>query len=184
MDIFKERRSIRKFTQEKIPAEILDYIADCGRVAPSAANVQPIKLCIITQKAKEIFPLTKWAGYLPEWSPSEEESPAAYIALIADKSIKQNEQFELDAGITGTAMIYAAESKGVSSCWLGAINREEISKILELPENQKLLYLIAFGYADQKSKICDDDNDIKYKMDENGAVTVPKRSFEAVVSYK
>lgn len=184
MDIFKERRSIRRFTQEKISPELLDYIADCGRLAPSAANMQPVKLCIITEKAKEIFPLTKWAGYLPDWSPSPNESPVAYIAIIGDTDIKANGDFELDAGIIGAAMTYAAESKGISSCWLGAIDRKEISKLLELKENYKLLYLIGFGYKNQESSMTDMSDSIKYTMDEKGKITVPKRSFKSVVSYK
>ena len=184
MDIFKERRSIRKFRQEKISPELLDYIADCGRLAPSGANLQPLQFCIITEKVKEIFPHTKWAGYLPEWSPTENEAPVAYIAIIGDKSIKENGDFELDAGIAGTAMTYAAESKGISSCWLASIDRPKISEILGLFENQKLLYLIGFGYKDQESNYCDMSDGIKYTMDENGNITVPKRTFKSVVSYK
>jgi len=184
MDIFKERRSIRKFTQEKISPELLDYIADCGRLAPSGANLQPVKLCIITEKVKEIFPHTKWAGYLPDWSPSEDEAPTAYIAIIGDSDIKPNGDFELDAGIVGTAMTYAAESKDISSCWLGSIDRPEISKILSLKENEKLLYLIGFGYKDQESTMTDNSQTVKYTMDEKGKITVPKRSFKDIVSYQ
>lgn len=189
MDIFKERRSIRSFRQSKLKKEDLDYIADCARVAPSGANLQPIKFCIITEKAAEIFPFVKWAGYLPEWTPKKDEAPTAYIAILGDKNIK-SDNFELDAGITGAAIVYSAESRGISSCWLGAIDRGKISELLGLSENLKLLYLIALGEANQESEEIPMDDEksekdrVKYEMDEKGKVFVPKRSFAETVFYR
>ena len=181
MDIFKERRSIRKFKNQKIALDDLKYIADCGRLAPSGANTQPLKFYILTKDTKSIFECTKWAGAI-DWNPTFEESPDAYIAILVDTDIKSN--CDIDVGIAGTAMTYAAESIGISSCWLGAIDREKLTQILNLPENLKLSHLIGFGYADQRSVEVAFLDSTKYKMDENGVIYVPKRSFEEVVTIK
>lgn len=189
MDIFKERRSIRSFKGEPLKKEDLDYIADCARLAPSAANLQPIKFCIVTEKAEEIFEYTKWAGYLPNWNPKKSEAPPAYIALLGDLSVK-SDGFDLDAGICGAAVCYAAQSKGISSCWLGAIERDKIAETLELSKDLKLLYLIALGVAKQKScavPLCenlDAKEAVKYKMNEEGVVFVPKKNFDSAVLYR
>lgn len=189
MDIFKERRSIRSFKDEALKKEDLDYIADCARLAPSAANLQPLKLCVVTEKAAEVFEYTKWAGYLEAWNPKKDEAPPAYIALLGDLSVK-SDGFDLDAGIAGAAVCYAAQSLGISSCWLGAIDRKKISELLELSSDLKLLYLIALGKANQKSFVCslceetDKKEAVKYKMNDEGVVFVPKKSFESTVIYR
>ncbi len=183
-DIFKNRRSIRKFKRRDIDKNILNYIADAARLAPYPANLQPVKLCIVREKADEVFGCIKWAGYLPDWAPEKSEAPATYIAILGDRDIKKNEEFELEAGIAGTAISFAAEKCGVSSCWLGAIDRAKISGILDLPDNLKLMYVIALGYADQESEAYDSNETVRYSMDSNGKIHVPKRDFNSVVFYK
>ena len=182
MDIFKERRSIRKFKSNPVPKEIIDYTIDCARLAPTGGNMQPIKYFVITKKAKDVFPYTKWAAYLPEFNPSLNDAPPCYIAICADLDIKK-EGYELDAGICGSVITYSAESKGVSSCWLGAIDRQKISQIIKLPENMKLLYLIALGYEAQKSTAYDSNDTVKYEIDENENIKVPKKTFDSIVMY-
>ena len=63
----KNRRTVRKFTQEEIPNEKLVELVNLARLAPYGANVQPLKYVIIQEKSlrDRIFPHTKWAGYLP-----------------------------------------------------------------------------------------------------------------------
>ncbi len=182
MDIFTKRRTVRKFKNTVIDIEKLKYIADCGRLAPSPANLQPLRFHIITKKSSEIFNHVKWAGYLPDWNPSSADAPPAYIAITGDTDIKQNGEFELDAGIAGCAMTYAAESIGISSCWLGAIDRAKISEIIGLPETLKLLYVIAFGYANQESTPEAFDGSVKYTMDEQGKIHVPKRNAADIIT--
>lgn len=55
MELFEAiagRRSIRKFTGEEIPRELLEQVLDAGRLAPSGKNAQPWKFVVATGKAK------------------------------------------------------------------------------------------------------------------------------------
>lgn len=179
------RRTIRKFTQKPISRDILLRLVNCGRMAAYGANMQPLKFAVITDKSllNEIFPHTKWAAYLPDGTPKEDERPTAYIAVLGDGNIKKNKAFECDAGAAVTNMMLAAYEEGLGSCWLGAIDRAALSKILELDENYSLLYLLALGYPVQKSTAVDmvDDN-VKYYMDSDGSIKVPKRRLEDVIT--
>ena len=79
-------------------------------------------------------------------------------------------------------MMLRATELQLGTCWLGAIDRTEISKLLNLPENLKLVYLLAVGIPAQESKVCDMDNgDVKYFVDSNGVLNVPKRSLEEII---
>lgn len=70
---------------------------------------------------------------------------------------------------------------GLASCWIGSVNKEEVSCLLGLGSNLKLLYVIAIGYSNQLTKSVDANGDIKYFMD-NGVLTVPKRTKEEILT--
>lgn len=181
-DAIMNRRTIRKFEQKPIEHSILVKLVDCARMAAYAANMQPLRFKIIDDKKTidKIFPHTRWAAMLQDGTPSEEERPTAFIALVGDTSIKKS--FECDAGSAATTMLLAAQEMGIASCWLGAINRSEIKSILELEDKYELLYLIALGYPMQKSRAVDAKNgDIKYFMGEDGELRVPKLPLDEVL---
>ncbi len=176
------RRTIRKFTQETIPGKDLLDLVEYARVAAYPANLQPLKFAIIDKKVltDKIFPHIKWAGYLVDGTPKENEKPTAYITVLGDKSIKNS--FEVEAGAAVTSMMLGALDKGIASCWIGALNRSEIMNILNLDnDNLELLYLLALGYPAQESQICELIEDVKYFLDENHVLNVPKRSMDEIL---
>ncbi len=178
------RRSIRKFTQEPPKEEALLSMIDCARMAAFGANMQPLKFRIINDRAltDAVFDHIKWAGYLKDGAPKENERPKAYIAVFGDMNIRANGAFETDAGAAVSNMMLEAVELGLATCWLGAIDREKITGILKPAENLKLLYLLAVGYPAQESKIIDmTDGDVKYYIDNTGTVNVPKRSLEEIL---
>ncbi len=183
-EAIEKRRTIRKFTQRKIDKAELHELIDCARLAPYGANLQPLKFRTVTDKdeVEKVFPHTKWAGYLKDGAPKEGERPTAYIAILGDIDIKKSGAFEADASAAITTMSLRATELELSTCWFGSINREEISKILGIPENLRLVYLLAVGEGAQKSISCDmKDGDVKYFIDEDGTLNVPKRSLEEII---
>ena len=183
-EAIEKRRTIRKFTDTIIDNVTLHELIDCARLAAYGANLQPLKFRTVTDKkeVEAIFPHIKWAGYRPDGAPKDTEKPNAYIAILGDTKIKKNGQFETDAGAAVTTMMLRATELELGSCWLGAINREEISKALNLPKNLQLLYLLAIGYPAQESKACEmKDNDVKYFEGDDGVLNVPKRSLEEII---
>lgn len=175
------RRTRRKFTSEKVSHDKLEKIVELARFTPTGANIQALKYAIIDDElVQSIFPHTRWSGYHPEAAPSIEEQPPSYIAILGDKTIKTS-NFEIDAGAAGTIISLAAENMGLAACWLGSISRDEISKILNLDGNFELLYLIAIGYSNQKSTYVDAENDIKYFIDNDDVLTVPKRKLRDIL---
>lgn len=182
-DAIMKRRTIRKFEQKKIDKKELVKLVDCARVAAYGANMQPLKFAVIDneQTLEKIFPLTKWAGYLVDGTPKQDERPTAYIAVLGDAMIKPNKTYEVESGAAVTTMMLAAVEMGLGSCWLGAIQREEIKKLINLEEHLDVVYLLALGYPKQESCMTDIEEDIKYFEDENGVIHVPKRSLEEVL---
>ncbi len=169
--------------QRPIAEEVLADLIDCARLAPYPANIQPLKFVIVksSEMLDEIFACTKWAGYLDNGTPSENERPMAYIVILGDTQIKKNEDFKCETGIAGSHIVIAAMEYGIASCWLGALNREEIARAISLTDNLKVLDVIALGYPNQNSVTVDMTDDVKYYLDGNKVLNVPKRSLENVI---
>ena len=80
----------------------------------------------------------------------------------------------------------AAWGKGIGCCWLGSVDRKAIHALLELPEDTAILYIIALGYADEKpvSEDVDDPSKVKYYLDSDDLLHVPKLSVESLTVWK
>ena len=88
----------------------------------------------------------------------------------------------IDEGIAGQTILLGAVEKGLGGCFLGNIKREEIARIIALPENMKIDYLIAIGKP-KETVVLEDvkEDDIKYYRDEEGVHHVPKRTMEDIL---
>ncbi len=180
----EKRRTIRKFKQIPLTKEQLAHYIDVARVAPSAANLQPLKYVAVQspEMVEKLFPLVKWAGYLaPAYNPKEDECPTAYIAVCADDTIPSG-SVQVDMGAAVMSLMLAALEDGVGACWMGAVNFPEATKLLELPQNLKLLCVVALGYPAESPKEAEVKNgNIQYYLDESGTLCVPKRTLEEVM---
>jgi nitroreductase len=178
------RRSIRKYQQRAIPQEILEQCVDAARLSPSGANRQPLKYVIINngELLKKVFTTLRWAGYLPEYQPSIDEMPMAYIIILLDQKIANN--CGHDAGIAAMSISMVAYDEGLGSCILGAVDRESLGKILKIPDDLKILLVVALGYpAEEPISEKMKKGDQKYWLDKQGVLHVPKREFEDIVHW-
>lgn len=180
-----KRRSIRRFKQKPISYRSLIKLVDAARLAPSAANLQPIEYIIVDDKkvVDKIFPYLRWASYLGDkGAPEENRRPSAYIVVSINKEKCQFPQYaQADLGAAIENILLCAVEFGLGSCWLGAINKEEIAKILFVPENLSVEYVIALGYPDEKSRIEEFKENHKYYKDKNNVMRIPKRSIRQIL---
>ena len=178
------RRTIRKYALEVVSKEVLLRCVDAARLSPSGANRQPLKYVIVNDQEllKEVFTTLRWAGYLPGYQPSEEEMPRAYIVILLDKNIRKTPGH--DAGIAAMSISMVAYGEGLGSCILGAVEREELRAILNVPNDLDIVLVVALGYPAENPTIDEmTRGDIKYWLDENGVLHVPKRNLEDIVKW-
>ena len=182
-ELIRSRRTIRKFQQKVIEREQLEKMVDAARLAPSGANMQPLKYIIVDEadKVEQIFKLVKWAAYIaPAGNPREEERPVAYIIILVDKEIRES-GYELDAGAAAQNIFLTALEEGIGSCWMGAIDRDGIRKLLNIPDRYLINTLAALGYPAESPVPEDENGSIRYYKDEKGVLHVPKRKLEDVM---
>ena len=180
-----KRRTIRRFKQKPIPFETLKKLVNAGRLAPSSANLQPIEYIVIdgSDHVEKVFETLKWAGYIsPDGNPPLGEKPVAYIIVLANKK-KNPCNCERDAAAAIENMILVAIEEGIGSCWLGSIDINKLTDILELPEHIKIDSVLALGYSNESPQIEEIKDSVKYWKDEAGTLHVPKRKIDDILFY-
>jgi nitroreductase len=177
------RRTIRQFKPRAIPKDILENLANAGRLAPSGANLQPLEFIVVDDAAikKEIFPCLKWAAYIaPQGNPRPGQEPAAYVILLVNEEIRP-QGFEWDVGAAMENMILTAWEEGIGSCWLLSIERDRLRQILSVPENYRIDSVLALGFPAEESMVEELTDSVKYWKDAQGQFHVPKRSLKDVL---
>ncbi len=181
-----KRRSIRRFKQDPIPLETLSKLVDAARLAPSAANMQPLRFIVVVNPdlCKGIFPALRWAGYIaPEGNPPPGEEPTAYVIVLVNKDIARSD-YQLDAGAAIENIILTAVEEGIGSCWLGAIDRAIIREILHVSEHFEIESVIALGHPNEQPVVEKMKDSLEYWKDETGRLHVPKRSLDEVLDIR
>ncbi|MFX0140088.1 MAG: nitroreductase family protein [Candidatus Hodarchaeota archaeon] len=183
-DIIYKRRTIRRFKPEPISLDILKKLVDLARVAPMARNIQALEFIIIhnAEIRKKLFPLVNWAGSLPEdqRTPEKGREPTAYIIVLVNKKIKSS-YVDFDVGAAAENILLGAVHFGLSSCWMGSINREKIRRLFEIPEHYSIKHVISLGYPDEDSVMEPYKDSFKYWKDDDGRMHVPKRALEDII---
>ena len=184
-DLIIKNRSYRRFYEEKrISDEILVELIDMARLSASAANLQPLKYIISSDKKKNgmIFNSLAWAAYLKDWEcPVEGERPSAYIILLRDNKIAKS--IICDQGISGQTILLGAVERGFGGCILAAVNRKRLTDDLNIPGNYTIEIVIALGKPKEMVVIekIDKSGSIKYWRDKTGVHHVPKRSLDEII---
>ena len=151
MDFHKlvlDARTCRRFDEKKpVSYEQLLALVDAVRLVPSGRNALPLRYAIASssEKTNAIFPNLVWAAALKDWGgPSAGERPTGYIAVGTDVDVSENPQ--VDLGIAIQTLQLMATSMGLGCCILASIKIDEVHKLVEFPENVKLLVVLAFGH--------------------------------------
>jgi nitroreductase len=184
-EVLLSRRSIRQFKPQPISMEILEKLVNAARLAPSAANLQPLEFVVVDEEKvrKEIFSCLRWAAYIaPQGNPRPGHEPMAYIIILVNTEIKEK-GYEHDAGAAIENMILAAWEQGIGSCWLLSVERNNIQDVLEIPKTHKIDSVLALGYPDEEPMAEIMVDSVKYWKDSTGRLHVPKRKLEDIIHF-
>jgi nitroreductase len=179
----KSRRTIRKYLQTAVPEEVLLKCVEAAIFSPSGGNLQPLRYVIVNDAKllKQIFSTLSWAVYLPEYGPTEEEMPRAYIVLLLDKNGRTPTH---DASIASMSISMVAYDEGLGSCILASVDRKKLRKVLNVPESLDVALVVALGYPAENPVVEPvSDGNIHYWLDKNGVLHVPKRDIKDIVRW-
>ncbi len=152
LEIIKNRRSIREFQKKEIPDEIIDKLVEALIWAPSAGNLQSRKFYFVsnqrTKKDLANASRDQW-GFIAQ-------APLVVVGCADNKiSLKYGERGKnlysiCDVSVSIQNMMLLAHEQGLGTCWVGAFDEKEVSKILNLPESLRPIAIIPVGYPAEK----------------------------------
>jgi nitroreductase len=144
------RRSIRKYTGEKIDDEKILAIIRAGMYAPSARNRRPWHFIIIDDRSvmARIMEFHPYSAMLKHAS--------HVVAVCGDEQLENGPgYYKLDCSAASQNILLAAHSLGLGAVWLGIEPREQrikdLKNLLELPAHIHPLSLISLGVPENIS---------------------------------
>lgn len=161
LELTKNRYSCRSFMDKPVEQEKLNLILEAGRVAPTARNLQPQRILVLTDKS-ELSKLSECTKY--GWN-------APVIMIICyDKDVSYRRQFDgmdygfIDGSIVTTQMMLEIQDLGLGTTWIGAFNPAKVREVYNIPENYEVVALLPVGYPSEDahpSKLHDDRKPIE-----------------------
>ena len=149
LELVKERYSVRKFADKKIEEEKLKKVLEIGLLAPTAKNLQPLKVYVLQSKEAldKIDALTHCRF-------------GASIVLLfvynTDEDWKNPLEDGVHAGvedvsIVATHIMLAAKNEGLDTCWCNYFSNSKLEESFDIPKNEKSVLIMPIGYADSTS---------------------------------
>lgn len=184
-EMIRRRRTIRQFQARPVPRDLLIRMVDAARLAPSAANRQPLEFVVVDEPEvrARIFPCLKWAAYItPRGNPRPGQEPAAYVAVLVNTGIRKS-MFEWDVGAAMENMILTGLAESVGSCWIVSVDKDAVHEILSLPEDFAVDSVLALGYPAEDPQVEDLTDSVEYWKDEEDRLHVPKRRLETILHF-
>lgn len=140
-DAIRSRRNVRAFTDEPLNDAELDRILEAGRRAPSAGNMQPWDLVVVTERATLVELAKVWQGA------RHVATSAATVAIVT--AIVEDERraafIEYDLGQLTMQMAIAAADLGIGSGHAAVRDQDLLRRLLRVPDGYRGAALLALG---------------------------------------
>ena len=143
------RYSVRAYRSDPVEDEKLNAVLEAARLAPTAANRQPVQLVVMHTDGRE-----EEIGkiYRKPWFV---QAPIV-IGVCAISSlawVRESDRFNarmIDAAIVADHLILEAANQGLGTCWVAAFNVEAARSVMGLPDEAEPVVFTPLGYpADQ-----------------------------------
>ena len=150
LEIIKTRRSVRDFTDQKIPERMIYVLGEALRWAPSAGNLQSRKFYFVSNQA--IRNDLAQAGLRHDFVSFIARAPLVVVACADHNSASRYGERGThlyciqDTAASVQNLLLAAHDLGLGTCWVGAFHEDKVRKILGLPDNLRPVVIVPVGY--------------------------------------
>lgn len=151
LDLSKKRYSVRRYAANRPVAEdVLNQILQAGVVAPTAHNNQPFRLYV----TRDIETST---ATLAECSKFRFQAPVNILITVKEEEAwrRAEDNFnaaEVDSAIVITQMMYAAEERGLGSCWVCAFSPLAAMSAFGVKQGERPISILTIGYPADDSR--------------------------------
>ncbi len=158
LNCIEKRRSIRKYTNEKVSKDQIERILEAAIMAPSGNNSQPWKFLVITDDSKrgeisEVAHRQKWMTSAPVFivgiADMKVRHPDEFIPVDEDSSEENLKKIIRDTSIALEHVALQAVEEGLSTCWIAWYRQNEMRKVLNIPDDKYIVSILILGYSSE-----------------------------------
>lgn len=133
------RRSIRRYEDREIPADVMDELLEAARLSPSANNAQRWNIIVVTDRSvrERLVPVCGSQRFVAECS--------AFLVGVADESSGMS---VVDVSIALDHMSLRAVELGLGTCWIGDFEPDKVRAILGIPGGRSVPICMTLGYPE------------------------------------
>ena len=151
LELVHDRYSCRKFSDKPVSEDILDKVLEAGIYAPTAKNVQPVKIWVFKSedalaKIKTCTPF-KWMENVPVVVGVGASPDGAFLRPTDKKNFA-----ECDASIVATHIMLAVHAFGLASTWVGMFDAPKVHELFPDTQGYEMLALFPIGYPAEDSQ--------------------------------
>ncbi|HWB71652.1 MAG TPA: nitroreductase family protein [Egibacteraceae bacterium] len=145
-DAIRARRNVRDYQDRPIPPEDVNRILEAARRTPSSSNQQRWDFVVVTDHSQLERLAQVWRGA------AHVARSAATIGLVAPVTDDQGTRVSVhyDLGQATMSIMLAAADLGIGSGHAAVRDQDLARKVLNLPNDRELAWLIALGYPAQR----------------------------------
>ena len=154
MEAIKNRYSVRGYKNRPVEREKLNKILEAARFAPSASNKQEWRFIVVQDKdtRQHLMEAAKNQPFV-----GEAPVVIACCAKTDDHIMTCGQMcYPIDVAIAIEHMALEAVEEGLGTCWVGAFYEDRVKKILGIPQDIRVVELLALGYP---AKPCSDSKE-------------------------
>ncbi len=150
-EAIKTRKSVRAYTDQDVPDQLITKLLEAARIAPSASNRQEWRF-VVVKNANTRAKLCEAAN----GQKSVAQAPVV-IACCAETNnhIMACRQacYPIDVAIAIDHITLCATAEGLGTCWIGAFDEDKAKAALNIPPHIRVVELLPLGYPEDASPI-------------------------------
>ncbi|QXE91788.1 nitroreductase family protein [Geomonas subterranea] len=154
IELLRKRRSVRKFTDEKVSAEAVEILTEAALRAPASRSLNPWEFVVVDDPQL----LQKLSRAKQHGSEFVARAPLA-IVVCADST--KSDVWVEDCSIAAILVQCTAVSLGLGSCWAQIRHRKHdaetsaeryVQELLGLPEEVKVECILGIGHPAERPR--------------------------------
>lgn len=144
-ELVKARYSCRKFSDKPVSDELISKILEAGIYAPTAKNVQPVKLWVMKspealEKIRSCTPF-QWMANAQAVIAVGGTPEGAFVRPSDGRNFE-----DVDASIVATHIMLAIHALGLGSTWVGYFDTVKTKELFPEMKDYDLVALFPVGY--------------------------------------
>jgi len=176
LNLFSQRRDVRQFKRDGLPAGTIERLIQVASLAPSVGLSEPWRFVIVRDKHRRAaihacFTLEN-ARALEAQSPDRVEAYARlkleglteapeHVAVFADRTTGQGhglgrhtmpQMIEYSAVMAAHTFWLAARAEGIGVGWISILDPQRVTQILDVPPEWTFLGYLCVGYPVAQSR--------------------------------